>query len=70
MTWDLVRVEYFATGLDLGLRPGFLPRPEMPLDAILKLRDQIRRTRLSVDRGREITELEHDADDLWCGRRA
>jgi NADH-quinone oxidoreductase subunit B len=43
--------------------PGCPPRPEMLMDAILKLRDQIGHTRLGVNRDREITELEHDA--LW-----
>jgi NADH-quinone oxidoreductase subunit B len=38
--------------------PGCPPRPEMLLDAVLKLRDQIGRTRLGVNRDREITELE------------
>jgi NADH-quinone oxidoreductase subunit B len=40
--------------------PGCPPRPEMLLDAILKLRDKIHHTRLGVNRDREITELEHD----------
>jgi NADH-quinone oxidoreductase subunit B len=39
--------------------PGCPPRPEMLIDAILKLHDQIRHTRLGVNRDREITELEH-----------
>ncbi len=43
--------------------PGCPPRPEMLLDAILKLRDKIHHTRLGADRDREITELEHDR--LW-----
>jgi NADH-quinone oxidoreductase subunit B len=41
--------------------PGCPPRPEMLMDAILKLRDQIRHTKLGVNRDREITELEHAA---------
>jgi NADH:ubiquinone oxidoreductase subunit B-like Fe-S oxidoreductase len=41
--------------------PGCPPRPEMLLDAILKLRDQIGHTRLGASRDREITELEHAA---------
>jgi NADH-quinone oxidoreductase subunit B len=41
--------------------PGCPPRPEMLLDAILKLRDQIGHTRLGVNHDREITELEHAA---------
>jgi NADH-quinone oxidoreductase subunit B len=39
--------------------PGCPPRPEMPKDAILKLRDKVRHTRLGASRDREITELEH-----------
>ena len=38
--------------------PGCPPRPEMLMDAILKLHDQIRHTRLGANRDREITELE------------
>jgi NADH-quinone oxidoreductase subunit B len=38
--------------------PGCPPRPEMLIDAILKLRDKIGHTRLGVNRDREITELE------------
>jgi NADH-quinone oxidoreductase subunit B len=41
--------------------PGCPPRPEMLMDAILKLRDQIRQTKLGVNRDRQITELEHAA---------
>ena len=41
--------------------PGCPPRPEMLIDAILKLRDQISHTRLGVNRDREITELEDAA---------
>jgi NADH-quinone oxidoreductase subunit B len=41
--------------------PGCPPRPEMLMDAILKLHDQIRHTRLGANRDREITELEHAA---------
>jgi NADH-quinone oxidoreductase subunit B len=41
--------------------PGCPPRPEMLLDAILKLHDQIRHARLGTNRDREITELEHAA---------
>jgi NADH-quinone oxidoreductase subunit B len=38
--------------------PGCPPRPEMLIDAILKLRDKISHTKLGSDRDREITELE------------
>ena len=38
--------------------PGCPPRPEMLLDAILKLHDKIRNTTLGANRDREITELE------------
>jgi NADH-quinone oxidoreductase subunit B len=38
--------------------PGCPPRPEMLLDAILKLHDKIQNTKLGVNRQREITELE------------
>jgi NADH-quinone oxidoreductase subunit B len=38
--------------------PGCPPRPEMLLDAILKLHDQIRAMKLGVNREREIEELE------------
>src|SRR5205809_5044631 len=38
--------------------PGCPPRPEMLLDSILKLHDQIRGTKLGANREREITELE------------
>ncbi len=41
--------------------PGCPPRPEMLMDAILKLRDQIRQTKLGANRDRKITELEHAA---------
>ncbi|MGH3281977.1 MAG: NuoB/complex I 20 kDa subunit family protein [Trebonia sp.] len=41
--------------------PGCPPRPEMLLDAVLKLRDQIRHKKLGVNRDREITELERAA---------
>ncbi|MBO0802723.1 MAG: NADH-quinone oxidoreductase subunit B [Nocardiopsaceae bacterium] len=41
--------------------PGCPPRPEMLIDAILKLRDQIRQARLGVNRDREITERERAA---------
>ena len=39
--------------------PGCPPRPEMLLDAILKLHDKILNMKLGVNRDREITELEH-----------
>jgi NADH-quinone oxidoreductase subunit B len=38
--------------------PGCPPRPEMLLDAILKLQDKVRNTKLGVNRDQEITELE------------
>jgi NADH-quinone oxidoreductase subunit B len=38
--------------------PGCPPRPEMLLDAILKLHDKIQHSKLGVNRQREITELE------------
>src|SRR6202042_1398470 len=38
--------------------PGCPPRPEMLLDAILKLHDKIQNMKLGVDRDKEITELE------------
>jgi NADH-quinone oxidoreductase subunit B len=39
-------------------RPGCPPRPEMLMDAILKLRDRIGHEKIGVNRDREITELE------------
>ena len=41
--------------------PGCPPRPEMLMDAILKLRDKVEQTRLGVNRDREITEREEAA---------
>ena len=38
--------------------PGCPPRPEMLLDAILKLHDKIQNMKLGVNRDKEITELE------------
>src|SRR5262249_29796289 len=38
--------------------PGCPPRPEMLLDAILKLHDKIQNMKLGVNRENEITELE------------
>jgi NADH-quinone oxidoreductase subunit B len=38
--------------------PGCPPRPEMLLDAIVKLHDKIQNSKLGVNRQREITELE------------
>jgi NADH-quinone oxidoreductase subunit B len=38
--------------------PGCPPRPEMLLDAIVKLHDKIQNMKLGVNREREITELE------------
>jgi NADH-quinone oxidoreductase subunit B len=40
--------------------PGCPPRPEMLLDAILKLHDKIQNMKLGVDREREVTELEQE----------
>jgi NADH-quinone oxidoreductase subunit B len=41
--------------------PGCPPRPEMLIDAILKLHDQVRATKLGVNRRNQITELETEA---------
>jgi NADH-quinone oxidoreductase subunit B len=38
--------------------PGCPPRPEMLLDAIVKLHDKIQNSKLGVNRDRQITELE------------
>jgi NADH-quinone oxidoreductase subunit B len=38
--------------------PGCPPRPEMLLDAILKLHDKIQNSKLGPDRQKEITQLE------------
>ena len=38
--------------------PGCPPRPEMLLDAILQLHDQIQHTKMGVHREREVAELE------------
>jgi NADH-quinone oxidoreductase subunit B len=38
--------------------PGCPPRPEMLMDAVLKLHDKIHDTRLGANRDREITEQE------------
>jgi NADH-quinone oxidoreductase subunit B len=38
--------------------PGCPPRPEMLLDAILKLHDKIQNTKMGVHRTKEIEELE------------
>jgi len=38
--------------------PGCPPRPEMLLDAIIKLHDKIQNMKLGTDREREVTELE------------
>jgi NADH-quinone oxidoreductase subunit B len=40
--------------------PGCPPRPEMLLDAILKLHDKIQNSKLGPDRQKEITQLERD----------
>jgi len=41
--------------------PGCPPRPEMLMDAILKIHDQIQDDKLGVQRRREIAELERAA---------
>jgi NADH-quinone oxidoreductase subunit B len=41
--------------------PGCPPRPEMLMDAILKLHDKIQDQKLGAQRAREIVELEHAA---------
>jgi NADH-quinone oxidoreductase subunit B len=38
--------------------PGCPPRPEMLLDAILKLHDKIQNSKLGPDRQKEITQVE------------
>ncbi|MGA7147433.1 MAG: NADH-quinone oxidoreductase subunit B, partial [Microbacterium sp.] len=38
--------------------PGCPPRPEMLIDAVLKLHDKIQHTKLGVNRENEIAELE------------
>src|SRR6478736_1531441 len=45
---------------DMSL-PGCPPRPEMLIDAILKLHDQVQHTKLGVNRLREVEELETQA---------
>jgi NADH-quinone oxidoreductase subunit B len=44
--------------------PGCPPRPEMLMDAIMKLHDKIWNMKLGKDRDREITELEHERLEL------
>jgi NADH-quinone oxidoreductase subunit B len=41
--------------------PGCPPRPEMLIDAILKLHDQVQQTKLGVNRRDEVAALETDA---------
>jgi len=41
--------------------PGCPPRPEMLLDAILKIHEKVRATKMGVNRENEITELEEAA---------
>ena len=41
--------------------PGCPPRPEMLIDAILKLHDQVQHTKLGANRRREIVDLENSA---------
>jgi NADH-quinone oxidoreductase subunit B len=38
--------------------PGCPPRPEMLIDAILKLHDQVQHTKLGVNRRNEIVDTE------------
>ena len=38
--------------------PGCPPRPEMLIDAILKLHDQVQHTKLGSNRANEVVELE------------
>ena len=38
--------------------PGCPPRPEMLIDAILKLHDQVQQTKLGANRRDEVAELE------------
>jgi NADH-quinone oxidoreductase subunit B len=41
--------------------PGCPPRPEMLIDAILKLHDQIRHSKLGADRANEVNDDEQAA---------
>jgi NADH-quinone oxidoreductase subunit B len=41
--------------------PGCPPRPEMLIDAILKLHEQVRHSKLGVNRERQVLELETEA---------
>lgn len=41
--------------------PGCPPRPEMLIDAILKIHDQAQHTKMGANRQKQITELELDA---------
>jgi NADH-quinone oxidoreductase subunit B len=41
--------------------PGCPPRPEMLIDAILKLHEQVQSTKLGVNRANQIEEQETDA---------
>jgi len=40
--------------------PGCPPRPEMLIDAILKLHDQVQATKLGANRAAQIEELENE----------
>jgi NADH-quinone oxidoreductase subunit B len=41
--------------------PGCPPRPEMLIDAILKLHDQVQHSKLGVNRDAQVIENENDA---------
>jgi NADH-quinone oxidoreductase subunit B len=47
--------------------PGCPPRPEMLLDAIVKLHDKIQNTKLGINRERQVTELEAASLRRWPG---
>jgi NADH-quinone oxidoreductase subunit B len=52
--------------------PGCPPRPEMLIDAILKLHDRILNGKLGKNRERQIEELEHErpSSRCWAGVRS
>ena len=54
-----IEVEFAGvTFVETQIRAGSPPRPEMLLDAILKLHDKIMNTKLGKNRDRQITDLE------------